>query len=118
MRDDTMANCDNPKTGADFEKSVQAFFAKQGVVLTPNFSIPVGASDSKKLRKFDLGSEDPAVLVECKCHSWTVGGNSPSAKLAVWNEALLYFSVVSSRYRNSWLSGKASAKQYLFLIAT
>ena len=37
--------------------------------------------------------------MECKCHVWTEGGNAPSAKLTVWNEAMLYFSLAPPRYR-------------------
>ena len=49
--------------------------------------------------KFDLGSESPPVLVECKAHTWTSGGNSPSAKLTVWNEAMHYFQCAPKGYR-------------------
>ena len=86
-----MANTDNPRTGAEFEQLVQAFFAKQGLSLVTNLGIPVGMGAAKKVHKFDLGSENPPVLIECKCHVWTEGGNAPSAKLTVWNEAMLYF---------------------------
>ena len=34
-------------------------------------------------------------VVECKAHKWTSGNNVPSAKLTVWNEAMLYFSLLS-----------------------
>ncbi len=94
-----MANCDNPRTGADFEKVVQAFFAKRGLVLVPKMAVPVGVGVNKKPHRFDLGSETPPVLVECKCHVWTGGGNSPSAKLAVWNEAMFYFLCAPKKYR-------------------
>jgi hypothetical protein len=42
-------------------------------------------SDKKKIRNFDLGSSTPAILVECKSHTWTQSGNIPSARLTVWN---------------------------------
>ncbi len=93
-----MANSDNPRKGADFERAIRAFFETQGLVLQPNMAVAVGGN-TKKLHKFDLGSEEPPVLVECKCHIWTEGGNSPSAKLTVWNEAMLYFSLAPSKYR-------------------
>jgi hypothetical protein len=53
----------------------------------------------KKPHKFDLGSEVPPVLVECKAHTWTEGGNSPSAKLSVWNEAMYYFVAAPTHFR-------------------
>jgi len=93
-----VANSDNPRTGAEFERQAQSFFAKRGLVLRPAVAVPVGGS-VKRLHKFDLGSETPPVLVECKCHVWTEGGNAPSEKLTVWNEAMLYFSLAPPQYR-------------------
>jgi hypothetical protein len=40
------------------------------------------------------------VLVECKFHEWTITGNSPSAKMSTWNEAMLYFMLVPKDYTN------------------
>lgn len=94
-----MANSDNPRSGAEFEQLVQAFFAKQGLFLVPDVAVPVGVRNAKKAHRFDLGCETPPVLVECKCHVWTEGGNAPSAKLAVWNEAMLYFACAPETYR-------------------
>jgi hypothetical protein len=94
-----MANADNPRTGAEFERLVQAFFAGQGLSLVPKLGVPVGIGTAKKVHRFDLGSETPPVLVECKCHVWTEGGNAPSAKLTVWNEAMLYFACAPEKYR-------------------
>ena len=39
------------------------------------------------------------ILVECKSHTWTDSGKVPSAKLTVWNEAMLYFLLAPSEYR-------------------
>src|SRR6266545_5810395 len=94
-----MANSDNPRTGAEFEELVGAFFATQGLTLLPNVAVPVGTGKAKKDHKFDLGSESPPVLVECKRHTWTEGGNAPSAKLTVWNEAMYFFAAAPSKYR-------------------
>jgi hypothetical protein len=87
----------NAHAGSDFEKLAQEFFAKQGI--TRNYAASVGAGILKKDRKFDLGSDDPPVLVECKSHTWTQGGNIPSAKLTVWNEAMYYFHIAPKKYR-------------------
>ncbi|MCP3447346.1 hypothetical protein [Bradyrhizobium sp. CCGUVB14] len=89
----------NAHAGNDFEAAALAFFGTQGVALTKNFAVPVGVGETKKLHRFDLGSESPPVLVECKSHTWTQGGNMPSAKMTVWNEAMYYFHVAPASYR-------------------
>jgi hypothetical protein len=66
--------------------------------LKRNFAVPIGYA-KKKSHKFDLGSEAPAVLVECKSCTWTAGGNTPSAKLRSFNEAMLHFAVAPAEYR-------------------
>lgn len=37
-------------------------------------SIDIGIS-GKKAHKFDLGNDQEKVIVECKAHTWTEGGN-------------------------------------------
>ena len=59
----------------------------------------VSSKTSKKERKFDLGSANPPLLVECKSHRWTSGGNVPSAKITVWHEAMYYFSLAPKEFR-------------------
>jgi hypothetical protein len=88
----------NAHVGRDFEEVARMFFAQTGIVLRPAFVAPVGFK-VKKAHKFDLGSEEPAVLVECKSYKWTSGGNSPSAKIRGLNEAMLLFSVAPAKYR-------------------
>ena len=94
-----MANSDNPKKGALFEAAVCRFLAEQGIRVRKNFPVDIGVDSLKRPHKFDLGSDSPKLVVECKSHSWTEGGNAPSAKLAVWNEAMYYFSLVPDDYR-------------------
>lgn len=89
-----MANKDNPSKGAAFEATVQRFLASTGTPVKKKFSLDIGVEDVKRPHNFDLGSDDPPIVVECKSHSWTEGGNAPSAKMAVWNEAMYYFSLV------------------------
>ena len=60
-------------------------------------SVVVGSP--KKSRSFDLGSEHEKIIVECKSHKWTSGGNIPSAKITVWNEAMYYFHLAPADYR-------------------
>ena len=74
------------------------WFLNKGMRLQRNYRVRVGLA-KKKERKFDLGSNDPRVLVECKSHKWTGGGNVPSAKITVWNEAMYYFLLAPPGFR-------------------
>jgi len=94
-----MDNSENPGRGRQFEAIVAVWLHKQGIQVRPDFTIDVGANEERKPHRFDLGSADPPVLVECKCHTWTSGGNAPSAKLTVWNEAMHYFACSPELYR-------------------
>lgn len=94
-----MGNSDNPAKGAAFELLVQEWLTRQGLLTSRDFAVLVGARSERRPHKFDLGSNTPAVLVECKCHTWTARGNTPSAKLSVWNEAMYYFACAPRDYR-------------------
>ena len=94
-----MGNADNPRRGSDFELFAQAFFRARGLTLIRSFLVEVGLEGAVAAHKFDLGSDRPPTLVECKRHTWTAGGNAPSAKLAVWNEAMLYFLAAPETFR-------------------
>lgn len=89
----------NTAVGSDFERLAVGALAAAGIVVTPRFAVPVGVGRLKKDHCFDFGSAHPPVLVECKCHRWTISGNAPSAKLTVWNEAMFYFAVAPSGFR-------------------
>ena len=39
------------------------------------------------------------LIVECKSHTWRNGGDVPSAKISVWNEAMFYFNLAPSKYK-------------------
>ena len=88
----------NTHAGREFEEAARLFFLATGITLTPNFSVLVGRKVTKP-HKFDLGSEDPPILVECKSYTWTAGGNSPSAKIRGMNEVMLLFAVAPEHYR-------------------
>lgn len=88
----------NTHAGRDFEKAAQLFFAKTNITLQFAFSEKVGYR-IKKSHKFDLGSKEPPILVECKSYTWTSGGNSPSAKIRGLNEVMLLFSLAPKHYR-------------------
>jgi len=88
----------NTHAGREFEEAARLFWAERGIQLQPNFPAQVGY-EIKKAHRFDLGSDDPPILVECKSYTWTAGGNSPSAKLRGMNEVMLYFSLAPKHYR-------------------
>lgn len=90
----------NAHAGREFEAIAHAhFLGIEQWRLQPNFSVPVGVNGRKKMHRFDLGCEEPPVLIECKSHNFTVSGNMPSAKITVWNEAMYYFHLAPERYR-------------------
>lgn len=89
----------NAQVGRDFEQTATAILARQGVHVEHNFAVEVGIGPIRKRHSFDLGSDNPPVLVECKSHRWTTGGNVPSAKLTVWNEAMYYFACSPKGFR-------------------
>lgn len=101
----------NAHAGSDFEGIAVEFFSKQGIFLERNFSIEVGIGSKKKFHRFDLGSKNPATLVECKSHTWTGGGNIPSAKLTVWNEAMYYFHIAPPNFRKIFFVLKHSRRE-------
>lgn len=88
----------NAHAGREFEEAARLFFDRTGIPLRPAFSVPVGAQ-VKKQHNFDLGSENPPILVECKSYTWTETGNSPSAKIRGMNEVMLLFGASPSHYR-------------------
>ena len=88
----------NTQVGREFEINAREFFAQQGIMLSPNFVLAIGIN-GKRQHKFDLGDKNEKVIVECKSHKWTEGGNIPSAKIRDWNEAMYLFYAAPSDYR-------------------
>ena len=88
----------NTQVGRDFEVNAQTFFAMQGLYLTPNIMIEIGIN-GRKAHNFDLGDYNDKILVECKAHTWTEGGNVPSAKMTTWNQAMFFFHATPLGYR-------------------
>ena len=89
----------NAHVGRDFETVAVEVFSTAGIQLVKNFAVDIGISEIRKNHAFDLGSDTPPTLVECKSHRWTAGGNVPSAKMTVWNEAMYYFACAPAEYR-------------------
>lgn len=97
----------NAHGGREFEEAARLYFKETGVVLQRNFDVPVGFR-TKKLKRFDLGSEDSPMIVECKSFTWTETGKSPSAKMYALNDVMLVFSAAPQRGHilpHSWSSG-------------
>jgi len=89
----------NTQVGNDFESIVSGYFSLQGIHLSKNYKIKIGIETKKKNHAFDLGSNNPKVIVECKSHTWTSTDKTPSSKMTVWNEALYYFTLAPDEYR-------------------
>lgn len=89
----------NAHVGREFEELAVSVLSDSGITVEKDFPVDVGVAAVKKSHRFDLGSASPPVLVECKSHRWTTGGNIPSAKLTVWNEAMYYFASAPEKYR-------------------
>ena len=90
----------NVHVGRKFEERTKvALLVKHDLNLDFNHKVAVGIASQKKEHAFDLGSEDPKVIVECKAQTWTAGNNVPSAKIANWVESMFYFHVAPSIYR-------------------
>lgn len=89
----------NAHVGRAFEVLARDALRVAGIEVQPKFSVAIGVGSHKKEHEFDLGSTSSKVLVECKSHRWTTGGNTPSAKVTVWNEVMFYFTLAPADYR-------------------
>ncbi|MFW6016090.1 MAG: hypothetical protein ACOCRK_06600 [bacterium] len=89
----------NAHVGTSFEDVAQKYFKTQGLYLKSPLTLHIGVNDVTKPHSFDLGDNKNRIIVECKSHKWTTGGNVPSAKLTVWNEAMYYFLLAPNNYR-------------------
>lgn len=88
----------NAHVGREFEEHVQRYFATQGLTLRRSIMLPIGFH-GRKTHLFDLGDYDAKMIVECKAHTWTEGGNVPSAKLTTWDQAMYFFHVAPRGFR-------------------
>lgn len=90
----------NAHVGAEFERLTHEYFLTQGIELNPDFSVLIGVGNNeKKAHRFDLGAMHPALLVECKSHTWTAGDKVPSAKMTTWNQEMYYFHLAPDHFR-------------------
>ena len=90
-------NSDNPRVGAAFQKRVADWLnRKYHKEFTLEKKKLIGSPP--KEHKFDIVAEDDSIAVECKCYTWTVNGNVPSAKMGFTNEAAFYLSFLPKTY--------------------
>ncbi len=89
----------NAQVGRAFEDAAMDVLAERGLKVRQKYFVEVGVSNFKKHHEFDLGADHPPTIVECKSHRWTKGGNVPSAKLTIWNEAMYYFACSPPKFR-------------------
>jgi hypothetical protein len=75
-----MANKDNPKRGAEFEDAVARYLITLGVSTKFSYPISIGVGATKRDHRFDLGVDNPKVVMECKAHTWTEGNKRPVQK--------------------------------------
>jgi len=97
----------NAHVGRLFELRAQKILGERRILLSLNHKVPCGLGSVKKDHSFDLGSENPPIVVECKSPTWTASGNVPSAKLKNWAEAMFYFHMSPSHYRKIFFVEKS-----------
>lgn len=86
-------NSENPLVGKLFQMEVKKWFEENThLFFVLEKKIPIG--NPAKLHGFDIAEADNKIVVECKCHTWTVTGNIPSAKMGFVNEAAFYLSLL------------------------
>lgn len=100
----------NAHVGREFEKRARTVLAEHGLNLDPDHKVSVGIELQKKEHAFDLGSENPKVIVECKAQTWTEGNRVPNAKMKNWAEAMFYFYMAPDTYRKIFFVEKSVRK--------
>ena len=68
----------NAHVGREFEARAQRILAQHGILLNQNYKTPCSLGNNKKMHTFDLGSDEPPIIVECKSQTWTAGDKVPS----------------------------------------
>jgi len=87
--------------GSSFEQLAEKYFLSNNFKINAKYPLTLGFQN-QKVHIFDFGGKDDKgndVIIECKSHKWTSGDNVPSAKMTVWNEAMLYFSLAPESTR-------------------
>ena len=100
------SNSKNPHVGAEFQRIVkEKLEEKYNKTFDMEKKIAIGTPS--KEHKFDIVAADNTMAIECKCYSWTVSGNVPSAKMGFVNEAAFYLSFLPDTYDKYIIMSKA-----------
>ena len=111
-RNQRKGSSSNAQVGKDFELLAQKYFKdKCDIDLKRSFPLEIGIGNKKKPRRFDLGSDDPKIIVECKSHTWTETDRTPSAKMTTWNLEMYYFHLAPKDYRKIFFCLKDYSKK-------
>lgn len=86
----------NADVGKKFENRIFEFLGRHGFILEKQKKVAIGIN-AKKDHAFDFGSDN--TLIECKSQTWTESGNSPSAKIKNWSDAMFSFYLAPSKYK-------------------
>ena len=116
MAEEAEMNSDNPRIGASFQEKVADWFRgeyQKDFIIEKK--IPIG--NPPKDHKFDIVAEDGSFAIECKCYTWTVTGNVPSAKMGFTNEAAFYLSFLPDTYEKYIVMLKATHKKRVETLA-
>jgi hypothetical protein len=108
----------NAHVGRDFENIALKIINENGFKVRLNHIVHVGYGSRTKPHKFDLGSDDPAVIIECKSQTWTSGDKVPSAKMKDWSEAMFYFAIAPKNYRKIFFIQKSMRRSNQETLAT
>ncbi len=87
----------NAAAGRAFEKIAQTVLADRGINVDLGHTVQIGVGAVKKDRHYDLGSADPAVLVECK--SYKVSENNFGARSLRLEREMYCFHIAPAEYR-------------------
>lgn len=90
-----MANKDHTRIGAEFQEKVRQHFEEElfkGSVFESEIAIKIGEGKLTKEHKYDIVCSEKNIAIECKCYTWTSGGNVPSGKIRGLNEAAFFLS--------------------------
>ncbi len=103
-------NSENPKVGRDFQEFVQKCLEQAfGRSFLQEYPFYIGMP--ARPHRFDCVSVDQTIVVECKCYTWTVSGNIPSAKMATLDEVLFYMSFLPAEVTKIIAINKANTTE-------
>lgn len=103
----------------DFGDQARAFFLTQGITLEKRIVVDIGIESKKKPHRFDLGSTDPKILVECKSDTWNESSQCwPGARMNAWTESMYYFHAAPKDCRKIFFVLKDISTKYCMTLAT